>query len=60
MKLLEENVSTVIFALGIGSVFLIWSQARTTKANINKWIASKAFFFFGQGGKWHATQFIGS
>ena len=46
MKLLEENVSTVLFAVGIGSVFLVWSQTRTTKANINKWTASKAFFFW--------------
>ena len=63
MKLLEENISTVLFDVGIGSVFLVWSQARTTKANINKWTASKAFhffFFFGQGGKRHAIQFIGS
>ena len=46
MKLLEENISTVLFDVGIGSVFLVWSQARTKKANINKWTASKAFLFF--------------
>ena len=61
MKLLEENAISVLFDIGIDSVFLVWSQARTTKANINKWTASKAFFFFfGQRGKRHATQFIGS
>lgn len=46
MKLLEENAISVLFDVGIDSVFLVWSQARTTKANINKWTASKAFFFF--------------
>ena len=49
MKLLEENISTVLFDVGIGSVFLVWSQARTKKANINKWTASKAFLFFWPG-----------
>jgi len=45
MKLLEENVRTVLCDVGIGSVFLVWSQARTTKANTNRWTASKAFLF---------------
>ena len=38
IKLLEENIGSMLFDIGLSSIFLSMSpQARETKAKINKW-----------------------
>ena len=38
IKLLEENIGSMLFDMGLSNIFLDMSlQARETKATINKW-----------------------
>ena len=42
IKLLEENIGSMFFGVGISSIFLDMSpQARETKATVNKWDSIK-------------------
>ena len=37
IKLLEENIGSMLFDIGTNNIFLDMSQARETKTKINKW-----------------------
>ena len=47
MKLLKENIGSILFDIGLSNIFLNMSpRARETKAKINKWdyINLKSFY----------------